>query len=291
MKTANLNKVLSFGFSSVNLAKRSTDTEPNIIAVSTEGGFRINGIVSKLLGLLPGDYIMFVNNVDNVDMAFRSQSDEAAAFCIENGFVNESGEADFSTEACIAFHKNCDFWGIAKGIAEYDVKGNPKTVNERITKTDKLRYATDNFDTMLKAALESGDIELVAALERDGITETEQIEILSAFVQAREVPKYKGCKLASPSGLTGIGNTLSFSESSVWSQLKADLSDPTSINRVFEFVKDDKNNPLVVKATDHNGFKDVSIDVLVLGEYEDKKPLRRNNKEEEVSEVAGEVEE
>ena len=54
MKTVN---GMSFGFSAVNAGQRNVAVEPQLIAVSTEGNFRMTPPVSRALGLSSGDYI------------------------------------------------------------------------------------------------------------------------------------------------------------------------------------------------------------------------------------------
>ena len=222
-------KAMGFGFSAVNAGQRNVSVEPQVIAVSTEGNFRITPPVSRVLGIGHGDYVMFLNNVDNIDAAIAAKDAQVVAFCEEQGL--EVG----SPEAAIAIHKAFDMWAIAKGIVEYDTKGNQKTSTERLTKNDKIKFVSQNFDTMLEQAMEQADDDTKAALSRDGITKEEQTDILAAFVTPRELPKYKGSKAANPAGLTGAGTSLTFTDSNVWKQLKADMGDTaTKLNRVFD---------------------------------------------------------
>lgn len=270
MKTGNV-KGMGFGFGVVNAGQRNVVVEPQFIAVSTEGNFRITPPVSKVLGVGHGDYIMFLNNVDNIDAAIAAKADVVVVFCEENGL--ELG----TPEAAIAIHKEFDMWAIAKGIIEFDTKGNAKTTSERLTKKDKMKYVSQHFDEMLAAAAEQADAETKDALTRDGVTKEEQIDILTAFVVAREVPKYKGSKVANPAGLTGAGTSLTFTDSNVWKQLKADMGeDAEKMNRVFDV---DIENLQDVELSD--GYKNVTVKALVLGNYVDKEPARIGNKAEE----------
>lgn len=257
-------KAMSFGFSAVNAGQRNVSVEPQVIVVSTEGNFRITPPVSKVLGIGHGDYVMFLNNVDAIDAAINAKVAEVVTFCEENGL--ELG----SPEAAIALHKEFDMWAIAKGIVEYDTKGNQKTTSERLTKNDKIKYASQNFDEMLAAAMESADDETKEALSRDGITKEEQIDILAAFVNPRELPKYKGSKAANPAGLTGAGTSLTFTDSNVWKQLKADMGDDaTKFNRVFDVDVEELQDIEL-----NNGYKTVTVKALVLGDFTDKEPAR-----------------
>lgn len=263
MKTNGL-KSMSFGFSVVNAGQRNVTVEPEVIAVSTEGNFRITPPVSKALGVSNGEYVMFLNNVDNIDSAISARVPEIISFCEEQGL--EVG----SVEAAIAIHKEFDMWAIAKGIIEYDTKGNQKVTTERLTKNDKLKFVSQNFEQMVAAAMEQADDEVKDALSRDGITKEEQIDILTAFVTPRELPKYKGSKTANPAGLTGLGTSLNFTDSNVWKQLKADMGDDaTKFNRVYSV---DVENMQDIELSD--GYKTVTVKALVLGDYTDKEPAR-----------------
>lgn len=257
-------KAMGFGFSAVNAGQRNVSVEPQVIAVSTEGNFRITPPVSRVLGIGHGDYVMFLNNVDNIDAAIVAKDAQVVAFCEEQGL--EVG----SPEAAIAIHKAFDMWAIAKGIVEYDTKGNQKTSTERLTKNDKIKFVSQNFADMLEQAMEQADDETKEALSRDGINKEEQIDILSAFVTPRELPKYKGSKAANPAGLTGAGTSLTFTDSNVWKQLKADMGDEaTNINRVFDVDVEDVQDIVL-----SDGYKEVSVKAIVLGEYSDKEPAR-----------------
>lgn len=269
MKTNGL-KAMGFGFSAVNAGQRSAIVEPQFICVSTEGNFRLTPPVSKALGIGHGDYVMFLNNVDAIDYAISTKADEVVKFCEEQGLeVN-------SPEAAIALHKEFDMWAIAKGIVEYDTKGNQKTTTERLTKNDKIKFVSQNFEDMLATAMEQADDETKDALSREGVTKEEQIDILAAFVTPRELPKYKGAKAANPAGLTGAGTSLTFTDSNVWKQLKADMGDnATKFNRVFDV---DLENLQDIELSD--GYKTVTVKALVLGDYTDKEPARIGKGEE-----------
>lgn len=270
MKSANV----VFGFSTVNAGQRNVQLDPQMIAVSTPGGFRITGPISKLLSIQHGDYIMFINNLPAIDRAIAERNEVLVNFCEEAGL-------DFdSPEAIIAIHKEFDKWGIAKGIVEKDAKGNIRTTNERLTKDERMRFVKDHFEEMLEAALNQDDDELKAALNREDATIEEKMNILCPFVKGREIPKYRGSKAASPTSVTGIGTNLNFTDSNVWAQLKHDLGDVASnINRIFDI-----DVTSVEKMFIFDGFEDVEVNVCILGDYTDKAPCRAgqaNNEYEE----------
>lgn len=271
MKTGETTSKLSFGFATVNAGQRAVNHEPQLIAVSTDGAFRITPPVSSALGLAHGDHIMFVNNLPLIDNAIRLKDPAIVEFCEANGL-------DITDPAAsIAIHRAFDAWGIAKGLKEYDPKGNVKTGPERLTKNDRERYVKQNFAAMLEAALASGNEELVAALSRDGITEAEQIEVLIPFVQPKEVEKYQGSKAANTAGMTGTGVSLSFTDSNVWAQLKLDLKENASkLNRVYDIDLDS-----IQKVSISNGYQEVECNVLMLGAHTDVKPAGVGTKKEE----------
>lgn len=263
MKTNGL-KAMGFGFSAVNAGQRNTAVEPQVICVTTEGNFRLTPPVSKVLGVGHGDYVMFLNNIDSIDAAIAAKVDEVVKFCEEQGL--ELG----TPEAAIALHKEFDMWAVAKGVVEYDTKGNQKTTTERLTKNDKVKFVSQHFEDMLAAAMENADDETKDALSREGVSKEEQVDILAAFVTPRELPKYKGSKAANPAGLTGAGTSLTFTDSNVWKQLKADMGDTaTKLNRVFDVDVEDLQD---IELND--GYKVVTVKALVLGDYTDKEPAR-----------------
>lgn len=261
MKTV---KSLNFGFSAVNAGQRNVSVEPQVIAVSTEGNFRMTAPVSRALGIANGEYVMFLSNVDNIDAAIAQKDPQIVEFCKANEL--ELGSA----EAAIAIHKEFDAFAIAKGVKEFDTKGNVKSITERLTKNDKLKFVAQNFNEMLEAALEQADDATKDALSRDGVTKEEQMEILTAFVTPRELPKFKGSKVANPAGLTGIGTSLNFTDSNVWKQLKVDLGDDAEkFNRVYDVDVEDLQDVVI-----NDGYKDVTVKAIILGDYTDKEPAR-----------------
>lgn len=263
-----MKKVL-FGVNAVNAGQRNVEVSPAIIATSTNGGFRMTAPVSRALACAHGDYMMFLNTTDAVESAIKANDERLVAFCEKEGL-------EFGTpEANIAIHRAFDQWFVAKGIALKDGKGNNQMVSERLSKKDKITFATQNFDAMLKSALENADEETVAALTRPGIEKDEQIAILAEFVNAKEVQKYQGCKLANNAKVTGIGAPLTGTDSNVWNQLKEDLTDREAVNRVFEI---DLDEPYQMEIS--NGYEMVPVVAYELGAYKDEAPIARGKNEE-----------
>lgn len=263
MKTTTTKKS-AFGFAAVNAGQRNVSVEPQLIATSTAGAFRLTGPVTKLLGIAPGDYVMFINNLPQIDAALAAQTDEVVAFAEENGL--ELG----SPALAIAMHKEYDMWGVAKGIQLYNSKGIPQTVKERLTVKDKEAMVRANFAAVLEQALATADSAVVEALSREGVTEDEQVAILVEGIEGREVPKYQGSKTANPSGLTGAGVSLNFTDSNVWNQLKVDMDNAVEMNRIFDI---DTTEVMTIELS--NGYEDVRVPFLVLGDYTDKAPSKR----------------
>ena len=73
-------KGLNFGMSVVNAGQRAVSEEPELVATSTSGGFRISSSVSRAMGIGSGDYIMFIKNVD----------EEITRVCDEKGVTPDS---------------------------------------------------------------------------------------------------------------------------------------------------------------------------------------------------------
>ena len=147
MKTFKGNAKLSFGLGAVNVAKRNAVSEPELVVNPTVGGFRITPAVSRALGLTNGGYIMFVSNIDAIEQAIANKDENLVAFCAEENI-------DMNTpEGVKAIHEAFDEWGIAKGIQMFDKNGNAVKTKERMSKTDKVEYVTNNFDDVLKAAI------------------------------------------------------------------------------------------------------------------------------------------
>lgn len=268
MKTVN---GLNFGFSAVNAGQRNVVVEPQLIATSTDGSFRITPPVSKVLGIQNGDYAMFLSNVDNIDAAIAGNDDAVVSFCEEQGL--EVG----STEAAIAIHKAFDMWALAKGFVELDTKGNQKMCIERLSKKDRINFVKAHFDDMLEAAKEKADADTKAILFDDDTPVEKKYELLTIFVTSREIPKFKGSKCANSAKMSGVGVTLNFTDSNVWKQLKADMGeDATKMNRIFT-LDDSELQDIEV----FDGYKNITVKALVLGDYKDEKVTRIGSKNED----------
>lgn len=273
MKTFKGNAKLSFGLGAVNVAKRNAVSEPELVVNPTVGGFRITPAVSRALGLTNGGYIMFVSNIDAIEQAIANKDENLVAFCAEENI-------DMNTpEGVKAIHEAFDEWGIAKGIQMFDKNGNAVKTKERMSKTDKVEYVTNNFDDVLKAAIENGEPEFAASLQVEGITKEEQIEILADAVNPEQVNKYYGSKCSNSSNLSGTGVSLTFSDSAVWGALKEDLGEEAKkMSRTFEVdIKELREVPYF------NGHKEVIVKAAMLGEFKDIESIRKSKGEDDAA--------
>lgn len=273
MKTFKGNVKLSFGLGAVNVAKRNAVSEPELVVNPTVGGFRITPAVSRALGLTNGGYIMFVSNIDAIEQAIANKDENLVAFCAEENI-------DMNTpEGVKAIHEAFDEWGIAKGIQMFDKNGNAVKTKERMSKTDKVEYVTNNFDDVLKAAIENGEPEFAASLQVEGITKEEQIEILANAVNPEQVNKYYGSKCSNSSNLSGTGVSLTFSDSAVWAALKEDLGEEAKkMSRTFEVdIKELREVPYF------NGHKEVIVKAAMLGEFKDTESTRKSKGEDDAA--------
>lgn len=271
MKTFKGNAKLSFGLGAVNVAKRNAISEPELVVNPTVGGFRITPAVSRALGLTNGGYIMFVSNIDAIEQAIANKDENLVAFCAEENI-------DMNTpEGVKAIHEAFDEWGIAKGVQMFDKNGNAVKTKERMSKTDKVEYVTNNFDDVLKAAIENGEPEFAASLQVEGITKEEQIEILANAVNPEQVNKYYGSKCSNSSNLSGTGVSLTFSDSAVWGALKEDLGEEAKkMSRIFEVdIKELREVPYF------NGHKEVIVKAAMLGEFKDAESTRKSKGEDD----------
>lgn len=273
MKTFKGNAKLSFGLGAVNVAKRNAVSEPELVVNPAVGGFRITPAVSRALGLTNGGYIMFVSNIDAIEQAIANKDENLVAFCAEENI-------DMNTpEGVKAIHEAFDEWGIAKGIQMFDKNGNAVKTKERMSKTDKVEYVTNNFDDVLKAAIENGEPEFAASLQVEGITKEEQIEILANAVNPEQVNKYYGSKCSNSSNLSGTGVSLTFSDSAVWGALKEDLGEEAKkMSRTFEVdIKELREVPYF------NGHKEVIVKAAMLGEFKDTESARKSKGEDDAA--------
>ena len=228
----NLGNKVSFGFSAVVAGqKTSGNNEPQLIANSTKGKFTVTSPVTRAMGIAVGEYIQFVNNIDQIEAAIVAGNDDIKAIADELG-------VDLSTrEGQIAVVEACTQWGIVKGKAMLDKVGNPIMVSARLTEDEKRAFIAKNAQAILA---ENRD----ALIERNGGQDADDETLLSLIeldeVEYPKVPGFTGSKTASTSNATGVGLQLGFTDSNVWSALKKDLGDDaTKKNRIYKVLLDE----------------------------------------------------
>lgn len=268
-----LNK-LSFGFSAMQSGQKSAtvNAEPRLIANSTVGKFVVTSPVTKVLGVCPGENIMFLNNIANIEGAINERNADLVAWCEENGIdmtTNEGREAILN---------EFTVWAITKGIPMFDSKGNPVMANERYTKDDKMKYIQENADAIVNANRD-------ALIERVGNPDATDEELKAAItVDDIESPKFHantGSKTMSTGNATGIGCQLSFTDTNFWTALKNDLKDDKDKkNRIFNVIlKEDEETGLAPYPTEISNGKDmIKVTAYPIVFAKDEDPIVREKK-------------
>lgn len=113
-----------FSFNVASTTSRAPKSdEPELQATAAiHGKYKINEAASKLLGLKPKDYLVFINNMDAIEatLAKYKEGDEAAV-----AEVNEAGGVEAYAKSVV--------WAICKGWVVLDDAGEPLTTKEPLT--------------------------------------------------------------------------------------------------------------------------------------------------------------
>lgn len=262
-----LGNKISFGVQAVQAGQKSStvNAAPQLIANSTSGKFVITSPVSKALNVAVGENVMFLNNIQGVEAAIQARVEDVVNYAAENGIDINTREGE---EQLLAVFTQ---WFIAKGVKQYDSKGNPIMASERYTKEDKAKYLDEhkmeivdaNRDALVAQFGEMSDEELAEKLTVDMV----------------EAPKFHACsgsKTATTASATGVGCQLNFTDTAIWGALKADLGDlATKKNRIYNVLLDD-----VQKVDFNNGKENVTIDIYPIEFVEDTDPIVRGTKAE-----------
>lgn len=212
---------LQFGFSAVQSGKRvmQSSNEPTLTANSTKAKFSLTGAVTRIMGLVPGDTVQFISNVADIDAAIAERDAEVVAWC-------EANNVEFGTEAArAALIQTFGEYGICKGIPLFEKDGKVKLVGVRMTAEQKA------------AAFELNKEKIAEELGKS-------VEEITIDDYAPVTRAYSGARTSTSSNLNGVGLPLTFSDSSMWNELKENLGeDAEKINRVFEV---NLNEPFVV---------------------------------------------
>lgn len=276
---------MNFGFTAVQAGQKSTtiNAEPRLIVNSTPGKFMVTSPVSKALGVAVGENIMFLNNISEVESAIVARHEVIVNWANENGIDLDSREGQ---DAAL---KHFTVWAIAKGILQYNAKGEPLMGNVRYTKEEKIAAAVANLDEFL--GVEEIRASIAKAMQNDEFTSEELLEVLGtekdneftaavkeAVIACVQSPQYHmatGSKTATTGSATGVGCQLNFTDTAIWNALKADLKDDMDKkNRNFNVVLED-----AFEAEINNGQKVVKITAYPIEFVDDTEPIRRGEKE------------
>lgn len=261
-----MNPNIKFGFGVAQSGQRNNDYVPELVALSTKGGFRITPQVSKKLGVAAGEYVMFINNYDQIEEAVKAHADVVVEFCAANGL-------DIDDPATLeAVKKEWGMWAIAKGIQCFDSKGIALKCAERLSDNQRESLIRQNFEEALAAGMQNE--ELADALTAEGITLDEQVKILAENFEAPEVDKYLGSKAANSSKMPGTGVVLTFSDANIWNTLREGIAQDKPMARSYAIDLD-----AMGYAEIHDGYKTVKVPFLPLGEYTDSAVVARTKKE------------
>ena len=263
-----LGNKISFGVQAVQAGQKSStvNAAPQLIANSTSGKFVITSPVSKALNIAVGENVMFLNNIAGVEAAIQQRVDDVVNYATENGIDINTREGE---EQLLAVFTQ---WYIAKGVKQYDSKGNPVMASERYTKEDKAKYLAEH-------AMEIVDANRDALIAEFGeMSDEELAEKLT--VDMVEAPKFHACsgsKTATTASATGVGCQLNFTDTAIWGALKADLGDAaTKKNRVYSVKLDEAE-----EVEFNNGKENVKVTIFPIEFVEDNDPIVREKKSAE----------
>lgn len=259
---------ISFGVQGIVAGQKSATVNalPQLIANSTTGKFTLTAPVSKAMGIAVGENIMFLNNFGGLQEAIQRQDAELVAWCQEN-------DIDINTSAGVsAIMESLGQWFIAKGIQEFDKKGNALQVSLRYTKADKEKFLAENKASIVEANREA----LVAQFGE--LSDEELAEKLTIdMVESPTTDKFTGSKTATTGAATGVGCQLSFTDTSIWSSLKSSLGEnKDKKNRIFDVELEE-----AVSVSYFNGYEDVTIVIYPITFVEDADPIVRDAKNED----------
>lgn len=260
---------VSFGLGSLSVvnsgAKVVANVAPQLIALSTKGGFAITPAVSKALVLSTGDNIMFVNNLAWAENAIATRDEEVVKLAEENN-LDLDNEVDAQT-----LLNAITRWFIGKAYAKKTKTGKDVMSPVRLSAEEKAELLKSQLPDIVANNRD-------ALIEQFGLASDASDEEIASHVTVDniatpEAPAYVGAKLASNGNVPGVGLKLSFSDTSTWEQMKSDLEDKTAVKRVFDI---DLKGRVVVKL--NNGYEDVDVTLYPVGDYTDEKPVRVGKK-------------
>lgn len=260
------NKV-QFGFSAIQAGQKSStvNAEPRLIVNTTGGKFSITAPVSKALNIAVGENVMFLNNISNVEAAISQRVEDIVSW------ANEAGVDLDTREGIDAALKEFTCWAIAKGVLQYDSKGNPVMASERYSKEDKQKYIDAHGAEILAENRQ-------VLIERNGGMDADDATLIGLIsVDDIEAPKFHastGSKTSTSASATGVGCQLNFTDTSIWTALKADLGDgKDKKNRIFKVLLEEGFTTQV-----NNGKENVDIVAYPIEFVSDEDPIVREKK-------------
>jgi hypothetical protein len=193
-----LGNKMQFGFTAVQAGQKSAtvNAEPRLIANSTVGKFLITAPVSKAMGVAVGENIMFLNNIANVETAIKKRVEDVVTWAETNGINLDTREGE---DAAI---KEFSVWATAKGVLQYDGKGNPVMASVRYTEDDKKKFIAEHAAELVNANRE-------VLIERNGGEDADD-ETLASLITIDDIesPKYHsatGSKTSTTGSSTVVG--------------------------------------------------------------------------------------
>ena len=276
-------KFNSFAVMQSGQKSNTVNAEPQLIANTTLGKFVITAPVSKALNIAVGENVMFLNNIADVEKAIAERNPELVNWANENGVNLDSNEG--KETAMQEFVMYC----IAKGIPQYNAKGEPIMADLRFTKEEKLEAAIDNMETIMGS--ETMYAKIAEVMENPEVTVQEVCDVLrseesndfidgvkSLIIDCVKVPQYhvaSGSRTATTGKAKGVGCQLSFSDTAIWNTLKHNLGKEKELkNRVFNVELNEG-----FKANAHDGQKVVEFMCYPLTFLNDTDPIVRNKAE------------
>ena len=269
---------MNFGFTAVQAGQKSTtvNAEPRLIANSTVGKFVVTSPVSKALGVAVGENIQFLNNIPDVEAAIASRNEVIVNWAAENGVDLDTREGQ---DAAL---QHFTVWAIAKGVLQYNQKGEPVMGNVRYTKEEKVQALMNNDEARANMAEILGDdnftaehlIDILKSDAKDEYTKNVQ----KAFDEIVQSPVYHaatGSKTSTTGSATGVGCQLNFTDTAIWGALKINLGEnKDKKNRNFRVCLDDSFETEV-----HDGCKTVKITAFPIEYIDDTDPIVRGEKQ------------
>lgn len=276
-------KFNSFAVMQSGQKSNTVNAEPQLIANTTLGKFVITAPVSKALNIAVGENVMFLNNIADVEKAIAERNPELVNWANENNVNLDSNEG--KETAMQEFVMYC----IAKGIPQYNAKGEPIMADLRFTKEEKLEAAIDNMETIMGS--ETMYAKIAEVMENPEVTVQEVCDVLrseesndfidgikSLIIDCVKVPQYhvaSGSRTATTGKAKGVGCQLSFSDTAIWNTLKHNLGKEKELkNRVFTVELNEG-----FKANAHDGQKVVEFMCYPLSFLNDTDPIVRNKAE------------